>query len=178
MGTTSATTSTTIVEKRMAAQSGMRVWMTRGRDSRTIALPTRRVVRKRWWSWTTPRMRFAIWLALGSELFCIIYRLSRLRELSPTVIPEQNPPPKAKTKFIANCTCGQEAVEPEFGLLGREVVMPMLDSVPLLLPLAAFFVLAGLSSLPALGYHCQEEEGDYYYCDSFTHAGKDLFYLL
>ena len=118
MGTTSATINTTTVEKRMAAQSGMRVWITRGRDSRTMALPTRRVVRNRWWSWITPRMRFAIWLALGSELFCIIYRLSRLRELSPTVIPEQNPPPRAKTTLMARSTCGQEAVEPEFGLRG------------------------------------------------------------
>ena len=56
--------------------------------------------------------------------------------------------------------------------------MIMLDPVPLLLPLATFFVRGGLSSLPAFGYHCQEEEGDYYYCDRFTHAGKDLFYLL
>ena len=50
MGTTYATMRTTTVEKRIAAQSGISVWITMGSDSRTIALPTRRVVRKRWWS--------------------------------------------------------------------------------------------------------------------------------
>jgi hypothetical protein len=43
----SATISTMKVEKRIAAQSGMREWTTIGSDSRATALATRRVTKKR-----------------------------------------------------------------------------------------------------------------------------------
>ena len=48
IGTTSATMRTITVLKRMAAQSGMIRWITKGSDYSTIALPTSKVTRNRW----------------------------------------------------------------------------------------------------------------------------------
>lgn len=90
-----------MVENMMAAQSGMMRWMTSGRDSRTMAFPTRRVTRKRWWSEMTFNILSPICLVCGSGLFCMISRLSMLSELSPTVMPEQNPPASAKTEYLS-----------------------------------------------------------------------------
>lgn len=85
------------VENRMAAQSGMRVWTTKGRDSRAIALATSKVTRKRWWSVTTDRIIFAILTYFSFFFIVIISNSIVLIESRPTVIPEQKAPTHVRT---------------------------------------------------------------------------------
>lgn len=91
--------STIKVEKRMAAQSGIRVWTTRGSDSKAIAFATNKVTKKRWWSDTTDKIFFAI-LDYSSFFFIVIISsYIVLMESKPTVIPEQKAPTTVRTKL-------------------------------------------------------------------------------
>lgn len=141
MGTTSATTSTITVLNKIAAQSGIIVWMTSGSDYKTIALPTKSVTKKRWWSWITFKIRSAITLSFYSVLLSIIYKFSVLKEFRPTVIPEQNPPAQAKTNVMCNSTCCKGCIKPKLNAIGREICMLMIAMVAV-----GSFSLAGFAT--------------------------------
>ena len=66
----------------------------------------------------TPIIRFAIFFAFVSELFCMIYRFRMLKEFNPTVIPEQKPPPRARTTLLEYVHVASRQLSQNCGLSG------------------------------------------------------------
>lgn len=99
----------------IAAQSGIRVWTTKGRDSNAIALYTSKVTKNKWWSLITARIVLAIFYYSGFLLIDITSSCKESILQSPTVKPEQKAPTQIRTTLIKHLPTDKTVLYQNYG---------------------------------------------------------------